>query len=218
MEEGLFCPYICRGAIHRAHHVCPVSFIPGNQQGKGLVRHQRRSIRLRHYDYSQAGAYFVTICTRDRQCLFGEVVENEMRLNQSGKTVARVWHSLPERFPEIELDAFVVMPNHFHGILMIPYRLSHQDYSGRNELRPYARKDEPEAASSAGNPHLGELVRILKAVSTRQIRQMGYGLFAWQRNYFEHIIRDEKSLASIREYILLNPLKWALDRENPVNL
>lgn len=167
------------------------------------MHHQRRSIRLRHYDYSQAGAYFVTICTKDRKCLFGEVTDNEMRLNRFGKAVAGVWQAIPERFSGIELDAFVVMPNHLHGILMIPYRS--------------AREDEPEAASSADNPHLGDLIRVLKAVSTRQIRQMGYESFAWQRNYYEHIIRNEDSLASIREYIVLNPLKWALDRDNPVN-
>ena len=178
--------------------------------------HHRRSIRLKGYDYSQAGAYFFTICTRDRGCLFGEIVDGEMRLNSLGEIVQDCWDDLPRHYPQIELDAFVIMPNHVHGIVFIT------DVG--------AQFIAPSAQDTNHAPTLGEIVRAFKARSTRLIRKTDDGTmkqdaincaptgFGWQRNYYEHIIRDETALNNIRRYIIENPLRWADDEENPINI
>lgn len=154
--------------------------------------HHRRSIRLQGYDYTQGGAYFVTICTKNRACLLGRVVDGKIAMNDAGQMVQSVWDGLRERFPTVALDQFVVMPNHVHGILILV---------GAQFIAP--------------NTSLGEIIRAFEAVATRQIRLAGLQEFRWQRNYYEHIIHDEKSLNRIREYIATNPLRWELDRENP---
>jgi putative transposase len=163
--------------------------------------HYRRSIRLKGYDYAQAGAYFVTMCTQDRACLLGDVVGEEVRLSDAGSMIQAVWDGLPNRFPGMELDAFVVMPNHVHGIAT---------FVGAG-LAPPAEKG---AASSA--PTLGNVVRAFKSLSAihvnRLLRRSGP---LWQRGYFDHVVRDDRDLERIREYIATNPLRWALDRENP---
>lgn len=167
----------------------------------------RRSIRLRAYDYTQAGAYFVTICTHDRVCCLGEVVNNEMRLNDSGRRVHEQWHALPHRFSQVKPDTFVVMPNHIHGIFFIV------------AAQFVAPNDQDVIPTGAINraPTVGEIMRTFKAVSTRRIHQDGRDDFAWQRNYYEHIIRNESALARIRDYIINNPQQWTLDRENPAS-
>lgn len=151
-------------------------------------RRFRRSLRLRDYDYSQAGAYFITVCTGQRLCHLGSVVDGAVQLAPPGHIVQSTWEGLPERFAGIELDAMVVMPNHLHGIVLLPDAPSHP---------------------------LGAVVRAVKAASTRLIRVAGFPSFAWQRNYYEHVIRNEKELERIRDYIATNPLRWHLDRENP---
>jgi putative transposase len=155
-------------------------------------RHHRRSIRLRDYDYSQAGAYFVTICTHDRQCVFGDIVDGQMQLNACGQQVEAVWHALPERFPGVELDEYVMMPNHVHGIISL---------GGKGAMNRA--------------PTLGEVVRAFKALTARSVRLSGLLGFAWQRNYHEHIIRNEEDLDRIREYVAFNPADWSEDSENP---
>ena len=190
--------------------------------------HHRRSIRLRGYDYSQAGAYFVTVCVQGRHCLFGGVVNGEMRLNDAGRMAQTVWEGLPDRFPSIELDAFVVMPNHVHGIIVLLADASRgrgescirpgvndenaNDHKGDHKDRPYG--------TLAGT--IGRVIQAFKSIVTHEyvmgVRQHVWPPFVgrlWQRNYYEHIIRDAESLNRIREYILTNPLRWALDRENP---
>jgi len=168
------------------------------------ARHHRRSIRLRSHDYSQAGAYFVTVCVQGRERLFGDVVDGEMRLNDAGQMVAQCWHALSAHFPHLELDECVVMPNHMHGIIIVG--------------APFMAPNGPGAVNPGAinrAPTLGEIVRSFKAVATRRIREAGGSAFAWQRKYYEHIIRDEESLNRIREYIANNPLQWELDRDNP---
>lgn len=161
-------------------------------------KHHRHSIRLRDYDYSQPGAYFVTVCVKDRKCLFGEVMDGAMRLNDTGRAVQAEWVRLPERFLSVSLDEFVIMPNHLHGIIHVG--------------APFMAPAEPGAINRALT--LGEMVRTFKAASTRTIRRSGTS-FQWQRNYYEHVIRNENELARVREYIVNNPAQWALDRENP---
>ena len=166
-------------------------------------KHHRRSIRLKGYDYSRAGAYFVTTCVRDGVCLFGEIVDGTMRMNDYGRIVAEAWRDLGQRFKHIELDEFVVMPNHVHGIIHV----------GVPFMTPSVLDVVNQGAINRA-PTLGGMVRTFKAVASRAICRNGAD-FQWQRNYYEHIVRNENELARVREYIVNNPAQWALDRENP---
>lgn len=256
--------------------------------------HHRRSIRLKGYDYSHAGAYFVTICAHNRACLFGEIGGGQMMLNDAGLMVEFVWNNLPIRFDHIELDEFVVMPNHIHGIFVLrrrdepcrgepcvrpgvcpdssgprnsqkgehkvrPY-IGHDlsgdrtsgghkgkyrgeyrgKYRGEYKIRPYIWPDSPADRTSdepcRGEPcvrpdvrprgtlpdTVGRIVQAFKSITTHEyingVKQHGWPPFPgklWQRNYYDHIIRNEDALNRIREYIDINPMKWEFDRENP---
>jgi REP element-mobilizing transposase RayT len=170
--------------------------------------HHRNSIRLRGYDYSSSGAYFVTVCIKNKECLFGEIVDGMMRLNHAGELIHEIWDALPKRYDDIDLDAFVVMPNHVHGIII----LTDTPAVGAGLALP-SRKG---AASSA--PTLGDVIRTFKSISTIQVNRLltRTGQPLWQRNYYEHIIRNETGLDSIRAYIAMNPQNWMMDEENPV--
>ncbi len=165
-------------------------------------RHHRRSVRLKGYDYAQAGAYFVTICTRDRACLFGDVVDGQMRVNDCGQVVVDSWLWLPGQYPHVDLDEWVVMPNHLHGIMI----LTGPDGRGGSRTAP-TKNHKP----------IGRLIGAFKTVSTKCLNTMRStpGLPVWQRNYYEHIIRNEESLHRIRQYIVGNPARWEEDPENP---
>ncbi len=169
-------------------------------------RHHRRSIRLRGYDYSNAGVYFVTLCVRDRICLFGEVLDGAMRLNDMGRKVEGLWKELPSRFPRVAIDEFVVMPNHFHGIIVL-----------ENDNRDPAHVENSVGAQFIAPKQLtlGTLVRTFKASSTRAIRIGFSPEFAWQRNYYERILRDDASLNATRNNVQNNSLCWESDSENP---
>ena len=289
-------------------------------------RHHRRSIRLKGYDYSQAGAYFITICTQDRACLFGKVVNGEMQLNDAGRMVLAEWNMLPERFPHVVLDAFVVMPNHVHGIVVITNPATDDTATtaptivgtglvpvpnagtmgavpdagtmgavpdagtmgavpdagtmgavpdaGTMGAVPNAgtmgavpdagmmgavpdagmmgavpddgatTRVAPTAATIVGTglvpvpddgattrvaptvgdivaPTVGDIVGAFKSRVTveyiRGVKTSGWPPFRgrlWQRNYYEHIIRNERALNAIRQYIIENPRRWQMDREN----
>ena len=161
----------------------------------------RRSIRLPDYDYAQSGAYFVTLCAHKRECLFGEVVADAMILSPIGQVVSDTWLALPMHFENIALDAFVVMPNHFHSIVQI--------------VADAAKQDAPEHGTQSGS--LAAVVQNFKSVSTRKINQMRElsGRTVWQRNFHERIIRNQRELDAKRQYVADNPLQWALDEENP---
>jgi REP element-mobilizing transposase RayT len=187
-------------------------------------RHHRRSIRLKGYDYRQAGAYFVTICTQDRAFLFGQVVHDEMQLNDAGKMVYDAWNDLPAFYPGVQTDAFIVMPNHIHGIIILvgadPRVCPNAGPRACPDSGPRACPGQPQG----GAPTLGlpDVVHRFKTMTTKRyadgVRRLGWEPFRgrlWQRNYYEHIIRNEKSLNHIREYILTNPMRWELDRKNP---
>jgi REP element-mobilizing transposase RayT len=175
-----------------------------NRPNNHAVR--RRPLRLPGFDYSGEGAYFVTICTRNREYLFGAVVDGEMRLNNVGRVVQTVWGGLSDRFPTIELDAFVVMPNHVHGILGVGAGLA-----------PPRRGAASSAPTRFASTTLGTVVRAFKSISAISVNRLlsRSGQPLWQGSYYEHIIRDEESLNRIREYIETSPLRWQLDRENP---
>ena len=169
---------------------------------KVIIRQRRRSLRLKDYDYAQSGAYFVTICVRDRQCLLGSISDGEMKLNENGLIAAESWDWLSTAYPFIALDEGTIMPNHLHGIIFI-----NQPQEGGSRTAPTVPRPLP----------LSRLVGAFKTVSSKQINihRQRPGAPFWQRSFYEHIIRHEESLDRIREYILTNPLRWQLDRENP---
>ncbi|HTY26042.1 MAG TPA: transposase [Desulfomonilaceae bacterium] len=169
-------------------------------------KYHRRSIRLQGHDYSLNGAYFVTICAWNRECLFGEIATCEMRLNDLGLMVEKWWLKLSAKFTSVETDAYMVMPNHLHGIIMMV---------GADP------RVCPDWGAHAGAP-LPSVVQWFKTMTTneyfrraKECCQSKQGRKLWQRNYYEHIIRNERTLNAIRGYIEANPQRWANDPENP---
>jgi putative transposase len=176
--------------------------------------HHRHSIRLREYYYSATGAYFVTICVQGRECLFGSVADGEMRMNDSGRMVESWLCESTNKFPSVEIDTFVVMPNHFHGIICI--------VGATLRGRPDSDYDEQEGRPHRAAPTLWDIIDWFKTMTTnayiRGVKQSNWPPFhgrLWQRNYYERIIRNEAELDAARQYIAENPMKWAEDKENP---
>jgi putative transposase len=168
--------------------------------------HHRRSIRLDGYDYTQAGAYFVTICVQRRECLFGEVTRGQLQMNEYGLIVREAWEWLAKQYDYVDLDASIVMPNHFHGIIV----LADNSFSkGSSPVVP-ATTDAPQRKS------LGRLIGAYKTTSTKQINILRDtpGATVWQRNYYEHIIRSDLALQRIRDYIANNAYTWLSDTLN----
>lgn len=163
---------------------------------------QRKSVRLKGYDYRRAGTYFITICTYGRAEVLGHVHDREVRLSREGQVAEEAWLWLEKRYDYVQLDEYVVMPNHLHAILNIV-----DSPTSRRRTAADGQKRKP----------LGQLVGAFKTVTTNQVNALraASGLPLWQRNYYEHIIRTEESLGSIRSYIASNPLNWMLDPENP---
>jgi putative transposase len=155
------------------------------------TRPARRRLRLAEFDYAQPGFYFVTICTERRRCILGEVIEAGVVLSPIGTLVQQVWRSIDNHHSRVQLDEFVVMPNHLHGIVQL----------------------------SDGTVTLANVIGTFKSLSTKTVNALRATPCArlWQRSYHEHVIRDESALERIREYIVNNPAKWHLDRENPAN-
>lgn len=192
------------------------------------LKHHRQSIHLPNYDYTQPGAYFVIIVTWQRKFTFGEFVGEEIRLMVAGKIAFREWSRLPNRFPFLILNEFVVMPNHIHGIVVITGTDAADVGAGRgaagssqdiepefNPLRPYK---DPQPRVTPGS--LGAIIRAYKSSVTLRYNRTRFsnGEPLWQRNYYEHIIRDDEDWERIRFYIQTNPLHWSQDNENPAAL
>lgn len=175
-------------------------------------KHHRRSIRLQGYDYSQAGAYFLTIVTQGRECLFGEIVNGVMQLNQCGEIVCVEWEKSAEIRREVELGPYVVMPNHFHAVVVL---VNHRDpivgATGRSPL-----PESPIRPNGPKTKSIGALMAGFKSSVTKRINEMRNtpGLPVWQRNYYEHIIRNQQSMDRIVLYMETNPARWVEDREN----
>ncbi len=185
---------------------------------------RRRSLRLLEYDYSQAGAYFLTICVNDRKPLFGEIVGKQMVLNDLGRIVESNWLRTPMIRPQVQLDGYVIMPNHMHGIVVIDGEEigKSRPRSVRGDVQDTGRmQDAPTSGARRGfrapSQTVGAVVRGFKGATTSQIAKiLRRGDFAvWQRNYYDHVIRDEGDLQRIREYIENNPARWAEDVLNP---
>jgi len=169
-------------------------------------RHHRRSIRLPGYDYTQPGAYFITIVTHERACLFGEVMNGEMELNEMGQIARQCWLDIPKHFGNAAVDAFVVMPNHIHGIIVI--------HAGATHASPLPLPPRPRGPQRQS---IASIVGSFKSATAKRINALRGTPAApvWQRNYCEHIVRNDDALQRIRQYLADNPQRWALDRENP---
>jgi putative transposase len=170
-------------------------------------RFHRRSIRLPEYDYSREGAYYITICTQDRKCLFGEILNGRIALSECGRIVDDWWQNIPDRYPGVILDEYAIMPNHMHAVIII---------GGDVDNGVGAIHELPLRIKRRGMI-LSKIIGYFKMNSARQINQTQNtpGCPVWQRNYWEHVIRNERSLYKIREYIHGNPWHWAWDGENP---
>ena len=183
--------------------------------------HRRRSIRLRGFDYSGSGAYFITVCTHQRQPLFGHIADGIMVLNAAGEMVESVWRELVNKFPGIRLHEFVTMPNHIHGVIEIMQPVG-ADLCVCPELcvcPDGANAYKGECKGSHTGAPLPEIVQWFKTMTTnaciRGVKHDGWRPFAgrvWQRNYYEHVIRDQRAYLHIAGYIRSNPLQWPADR------
>jgi REP element-mobilizing transposase RayT len=176
--------------------------------------YHRRSIRLKNYDYYENGAYFITVCAQNGECLFGKIADSVMQVNDAGSMIESWWLELSHKFPVIDMDIYSVMPNHFYGIVAI--------VGAALSGRPNPDYSLPEWQPRRVAPTLGNIVNWFKTMTTNDyiqgVRHHQWRPFPgklWQRNYYEHIIRGEADLDKIREYILYNPLRWADDEENP---
>jgi putative transposase len=219
-------------------------------------RHHRRSLRLKGYDYTQEGAYYVTLCTAERAPLLGEVVAGAMHLSTLGAMVQAEWLRTPTLRPQVTLDEYVIVPNHVHGILVVaavgaygntplqdgntPLQNDNVPMQGGNapmqngntsmpngNVLPQNGQMSAQRSNASGPPRpaplrspsqtLGAILRGFKAATTARINTLreAPGTPVWQRNYYEHIIRNERQLEAIRAYIYNNPVQWAADRENP---
>jgi putative transposase len=172
----------------------------------------RRSIRLPHFDYSQPAAYFLTICTHEKQCLLGAIVGAEVALGARGRIVDECWREIPTHFPNVEVPTHVVMPNHLHGIVVLRRRVTSQ---APGDSRP-AENAAPRRIGALGTGSIPAIVRSFKAITTRRVRErLGESALAlWQRSYYERVIRNEDEFRKTSEYIRLNPARWAFDEEN----
>lgn len=214
----------------------------------------RRSVRLKGYDYSSPGEYFITICTQNRECLFGDVVDGKMVLNEFGKIAHDKWLKTESIRDNVELDLFIIMPNHMHAIFGITLgaygntpsygnRPPHRNTpSHGNEIKSSTGayrdtplrggENKPLDGADISHPRdetnkfqspsktVGAIVRGYKSSVTAQINKIRNtrGQKVWQRNYYEHIIRNDKSLNRIRDYIINNPMQWHEDRNCPGNI
>ncbi len=209
-------------------------------------KHHRRSIRLKGYDYSQAGLYFITICCENRAYLFGEIIDGEMTCNDAGIIANQCWLDIPNHFPNVVLHEYVVMPNHIHGIIEIvvgaknisPEKISPESLNTKyishnntitNDMVAYGETDDinaknmdngdiwaknisPLPRQNGTSKTIGSMVRGFKIGVTKWMRQHTNVNVVWQRNYYEHIIRNEQSHQTISNYIINNPTKWVNDK------
>lgn len=162
----------------------------------------RKKLRLENYDYRSPGAYFVTICTQGHQSALGKIVDQNVELTWKGEIAQDLWAEIPLHFSYVNLDEFVVMPNHLHGILWI---------EEQNDSIPSLRKNPNSVNPQAGS--LSVIVRSFKSAVTRKVNQTSHtrGRGFWQRSFHDHILRDDQDLDEHRKYILENPIRWKMD-------
>ncbi|MCW9707960.1 transposase [Fodinibius salsisoli] len=199
-------------------------------------KHNRRSIRLEGYDYASPGLYFLTLCLQNRACLFGNVENGKMILNTAGLLTDEWWNKIPEKFPNVRLDVYQIMPNHFHAIVEIidsdktvgaGPRLC-PDKNDRHNQDGHAGPSQPASPQRDFEPRQASIPKIVQWFKTmttnKYIKGVKNGQYPpfdrklWQRNYHDHIIRDEESLERIRYYITHYPTQWQKDNNNPQNI
>lgn len=199
--------------------------------------YDRHTIRLRGYEYSAPGLYYVTVCEKSGKCLFGEVVDCEVKLSALGEIVRDCWEGIPKHFENADVDRYIIMPNHVHGIVILNESLvgtRHADGKNKISGRGFIHEtlsskglinQTPTNTNSLALPlmkdsriTLGKIVRAYKAQCSKLIHDAGHPEFHWQRNYYEHIVRDGNDLDRIREYILENPMNWEHDEYFPGNI
>jgi len=174
-------------------------------------KYRIETTRLKGWDYASAGWYFVTICTRNRELFFGDVIDGEMNLSAMGEIACDYWQEIPQHTPAIvRLDAFVVMPNHIHGIIVIEKNAEAETLYHNVSIE--MSRISPKSGS------LGVIMRIYKSAMTTWCHENKFPVFDWQERYHDHIIRNQRSLDEIRQYIADNPAKWELDKSTPANL
>jgi len=166
---------------------------------------QRKLNRLKNFDYSSSGYYFITICTKGREEYFGNIIGNKMILNKYGEIVKKCWFKIPEHFDNVELNEFIIMPNHIHGIIIIKY--TNQPVGNDPCVVPINNNQVGH-----GGP---TLQKYIDGVNKKQFPRFNKRI--WQKSYYDHIIRTEYSLFQIRQYIIGNPSKWISDRNNLIN-
>jgi len=178
--------------------------INSNSNNCNFNKYHRHSLRIKNYNYSLPGAYFITICTYRKENILGYIIDGKIKLNVLGKITVREWLRTFQIRKNIQLDEYVIMPNHFHGIIVLT-----DNSRGVLQYAPTNKFCSPSQT-------IGSIIRGFKSAVTRQIKRLGYPFFysIWQRNYYEHIIRNENELNRIREYIQNNPPRWQYDREN----
>ena len=179
-------------------------------------KYRIETTRLDCWDYSKYGFYFVTICTHKRKLFFGITSDDDIKLNTAGKIAEKSWLNIPKKFVDVELDEFVIMPNHVHGIIFITI-----NHDSRRALINQGSTDDKQIKNNPMKQELslGKIIRWYKGKTTFEIRhQLNQSDFGWQSRYYEHIIRNQKELEKIREYIYINPFKWSIDEENPQNI
>ena len=189
-------------------------------------KHHRRSIRLDGYDYSQPCIYFITLCTYNRECLFGEILNGEMRLNEFGKMTQQCWLEIPNHFPQTQLDEYIIMPDHIHGIIVLNDFVGVQNVGTKNVgtkivgaknfsplpmPTPEPTREQNITPFRSPSKTIGSIIRGFKIGVTKWFRQNTDIYVVWQRNFYEHIIRNEDELNRIRQYIIDNPKKWKTD-------
>ena len=196
----------------------------------------QKRYRLPEFDYSQTGGYFVTICTKNKETYFGNVVEGDMELSKVGDIAKKMWLEIPNRFEYVIIDEYVIMPNHIHGIIMITDNNFGNTLEGENS--PISRnaprrvhgmqhdsvinKNTPRRVHTGIHPlikkSVSSIINHFKGNVKRWCNKNGFKHFSWQSRYYDRVIRNEKELTDTRQYILDNPLKWEIDKNNPENL
>ncbi len=195
------------------HPRCRIAYVSSRIPIPGLP--DRRSVRMRTYDYATAGIYFVTVCTHGKRCVLGRVTNDRVVLSRIGAIVDECWRAIPEHFAGVELHEFVVMPNHLHGLIILP------EAPRAQHAVPLRNKDvlAPERSFGAMRPgELSAIVRSFKSACTKRVNRLRRtsGRTLWQRGYYEHVVRDADDLEQLQRYIIENPLSWVLNRENPL--
>ena len=189
-------------------------------------KYRIESARCQNWDYTSNGYYFVTICAQNREYFFGDVVADEMQLSPVGKIVTEEWQKTAQIRSYIELDEWVIMPNHLHGIIIIknqpPPLIVETPRWGVSQQATFHPEEtfrwNVSTKSRLKPKSLGSIIGQIKTACTKRIWEAGFDDFEWQDRFYDHIIRDDESLHYIRQYIINNPLKWELDKNNPANL